>query len=244
MAGLAKGLAVIEAFGKECSALTVSEAARATGVTRAAARRCLLTLTDLGYLTHDGKYFHPTPRMLRLGTAYLDTTPLPLLAQPHLASAREALGESISLAVLEDGWSVFIARAEAERIVTTGVRLGARLPAWASATGRVLLAGLTDEALETYLSRCRPTPRTPRTLVDLAAIQHRVERARIEEVACTDEELELGMRSMAAPVKDSQGRTRAAISVSAFSARVTLEEMHEGFLPVLREHAAGLGRML
>jgi IclR family pca regulon transcriptional regulator len=212
MAGLAKGLAVIEAFGDGSSQLTVAEAARRTDVTRAAARRCLLTLTDLGYLTHDGKFFRPTPRMLRLGGAYLDTASLPVLAQPHLVAARDELGESVSLAVWEEGWSVFVARAEAERIVSTGVRVGARLPAHCSATGRVLPAA--------------------------------VEAVRIDGHATSDEELELGMRAVAVPVTDARGRTVAAMSVSASSARVTADEMHRDFVPVLAGHAARLGRML
>ncbi len=244
MAGLAKGLAVIEAFGGAQSRLTIADAARETGVTRAAARRCLLTLVDLGYLIHDGKYFFPAPRLLRLGFSYLEAAPLPQLAQPYLVAARKATGESISLAVLEDGWAVFVARAEAERIVSTGVRLGARLPACASATGRVLLAGLADAALEEYLGDCRPVRTTPNTLLDRAEIRHRILSARREDVAFTDEELELGLRSMAVPVKDARGRILAAMSVSAFAARVTIDDMRRGFLPVLKAAAVKLGRML
>ncbi|MET7501308.1 IclR family transcriptional regulator domain-containing protein [Streptomyces microflavus] len=244
MAGLAKGLAVIETFGRAYTQLTVSEAAQATGLTRATARRCLLTLTELGYLTHDGKYFRPTPRMGRLGSSYTRTDPLPRLAQPHLASACQALGESISLAELDDGVAVFVARAEAERIVSAGVRVGARLPAYSSATGRVLLAALPDEELDAYLAGCRPEPRTEKSLTDVEEIRRRIVRARTEEVAFTDEELELGMRSMATPVKDAQGATRAALSVSAFTARISLEDMREQFLPVLKEHAERVGRML
>ncbi|WP_214366157.1 IclR family transcriptional regulator C-terminal domain-containing protein [Pseudonocardia sp. H11422] len=244
MAGLAKGLAVIEAFGETSSQLTVAEAARLTDVTRAAARRCLLTLTELGYLTHDGKYFRPTPRMLRLGGAYLDTATLPALAQPHLVAARDALAESVSLAVWQDGWSVFVARAEAERIVSTGVRVGARLPGHCSATGRVLLAGLPDEAVAGFLARGRPQRRTAKTLVDPAEITRAVETARADGFAISDEELELGMRAMAVPVLDTRGRTVAAMSVSASSARITVEEMRRDFLPVLVDHATRLGRML
>lgn len=244
MAGLAKGLAVIEAFGQKYSQLTVTDAAQVAGVTRAAARRCLLTLAELGYLTHDGKYFRPTPRMLRLGTSYLEGDPLPHLAQPHLTAARDTLDESVSLAVLEDGWSVFVARAEAPRIVSTGVRLGARLPAHASATGRILLADLDRAVMDDYLDGCRPERRTDRTLVDPPTIRERIEEARVAGVAFTDEELELGMRSMAVPVTNAHGRTLAAMSASAFTARASLEEMRSQFLPVLRHHADELGRML
>ncbi|MES4889668.1 IclR family transcriptional regulator C-terminal domain-containing protein [Streptomyces sp. NPDC096012] len=244
MAGLAKGLAVIETFGQAYPQLTVSEAAQATGLTRATARRCLLTLTELGYLTHDGKYFRPTPRMARLGGSYTRTDPLPRLAQPQLAAARQELGESISLAVLDEGNAVFVARAETERIVSAGVRIGVRLPAYSTATGRVLLAALSDAELDAYLDGCRPERRTEKSVVDLEEIRRRIVDARTEQVAFTDEELELGMRSMATPVQDAQGNTRAALSVSAFTARITLEDMREQFLPVLREHAERIGRML
>lgn len=244
MAGLRKGLAVIEAFGPGVARVTVSEAAEATGITRAAARRCLLTLTELGYLVHDGKYFRPSPRMLRLGVAYLEADPLPTLAQPHLTAAREILNESVSLAVLEDGWAVFVARAEAQRIVSTGVRLGARLPAHCSATGRVLLAGLPEEQLRNYLDTCHPEPRTPKTPVEIAEIARIVERTRADGMAVTDEELDWGVRSLAVPVVDAKGRTLAAMSVSASTARVSVAEIREQFQPVLIEHAARLARML
>jgi IclR family pca regulon transcriptional regulator len=244
MAGLAKGLAVIETFGQSNTQLTVSEAAHATGLSRATARRCLLTLTDLGYLSHDGKNFRPTPRMMRLGGSYTRTDPLPRLAQPHLVSARDELEESVSLAVLDNGAAVFVARAEAERIVAAGVRVGVRLPAHTSATGRILLAALPDEELDAYLADCRPEARTEKSLIDVTEIRRRIVLARTEEVTFTDEELELGMCSMATPVKDAQGNTRAALSVSAFAARVTLQDMREQFLPVLKEHAARIGRML
>ena len=244
MAGLAKGLAVIEAFGRTSSQLTVADAARLTDVTRAAARRCLLTLTDLGYLDHDGKYFRPTPRMLRLGSAYLDTASLPAMANPHLVAARDALNESVSLAVWEDGWSVFVARAEVERIVSTGVRIGARLPAHCSATGRVLLAGLRDQEVESYLARGGRERRTVRTVIEPDELTRLVRSARVDGYGTSDEELELGMRAVAVPVHDARGRTVAAMSVSASSARVSAEEMHRDFVPVLAAQSARLGRML
>lgn len=243
MSGLAKGLAIIEVFGLERSQLTVSDAAALTDTTRAAARRCLLTLVDLGYLTHDGKHFRPTPRFLRLGAAYLDAAPLPQLAQPYLASAREALGESISLAVFEDGWSVFVARAETANVVTTGVRLGARLPAYGSATGQVLLAGLSDEEIRRHLTN-PPPPTTAHMIVDPKVIMSRIDQARIEGFAFTDEELELGMRSMAVPVRNAQGKVVAAMSISTFTARLTLQELRDQCLPVLQKNAALLGCML
>jgi IclR family transcriptional regulator, pca regulon regulatory protein len=244
MAGLAKGLAVIEAFGQTAARLTVSDAARLTNITRAAARRCLLTLTELGYLAHDGKYFQPTPRMLRLGVAYLDTASLPALAQPHLISARDRLAESVSLAVWQDGWAVFVARAEAERLVSTGVRVGARLPAHCSATGKVLLAGLGEDEIAAYLTLGGWPKRTAHTLVTAEEIAEAVRAAGADGFATSDEELELGMRAMAVPVRDARGRTVAAMSVSTSTARVSSDELRDRFLPVLLEHSARLGRIL
>jgi IclR family transcriptional regulator, pca regulon regulatory protein len=242
MAGLAKGLAVIEAFSGSAVALTVADAARLTNITRAAARRCLLTLVELGYLSHDGKHFRPTPRMLRLGGAYLEAAPLPTLAQPYLVKARDALGESVSLAVWQDGWALFVARAEAERLVSTGVRVGARLPAHCSATGKVLLAGLPEAEVAAFLAVPGRSRRTTHTVVDADRIADSVRRAAAEGFATSDEELELGMRALAVPVLDGRGRTVAAMSVSTSTARVTASELRDRFRPILVEHATLLGR--
>jgi len=244
MAGLAKGLAIVEAFGPQRTRLSVTEAARATDISPATARRCLLTLEAAGYVSYDGKYFRPTPRMVRLGAAYLETSPLPLLAQPHVLAARDELAESVSLAVLEGDNSVFVARAEVARIVSTGARLGAQLPAHASATGRVLLAALPDAEVEELLARADLQRTTPNTLTSVEAIRERVQRARVDGIASTDEELALGMRSMAVPVRDARGRTVAAMSVAAFAARISLAEMQATFAPVLLRHATRLGKML
>ncbi|MPZ96311.1 MAG: helix-turn-helix domain-containing protein [Propionibacteriales bacterium] len=244
MAGLAKGLAVVEAFGPGRTQLTVTDAARATGTSPATARRCLLTLEALGFVSYDGKFFRPTPRMMRLGAAYLETAPLPLLAHPFVVAARDELDEAVSLAVLQGEWAVFVARADVQRIVSTGVRLGAQLPAHASATGRVLLAALPDDELQERLEHCRPVKTTTNTVVAVEDLLARVQLARSEGVAFTDEELDWGMRTMAVPVCDRHGHTQAALSMSAFTARITLAEMREVALPVLRRHAERLGRVL
>jgi IclR family pca regulon transcriptional regulator len=244
MAGLAKGLAVIEAFGASATGLTVADAARMTNVTRAAARRCLLTLAELGYLSHDGKRFHPTPRMLRLGSSYLDAAPLPTLAQPYLIAARDMLGESVSLAVWQDDSALFVARAEAERLVSTGVRVGARLPAHCSATGKVLLAGLAPAEVAAYLAASARSRRTPHTVVDAEQLAESVRQAAADGYATSDEELELGMRALAVPVLDGRGRTVAAMSVSTSTARVSASELRDRFHPILAEHATLLGRNL
>lgn len=244
MAGLAKGLAIIESFTPAQPQLTVSEAARATGLAPATARRCLLTLTDLGYLYRDGNRFRPTPRMIRLGSAYLEVAALPSLAQPVVTAARDAIGEAVSIAVLDGAEALIVARAEVQRIVNTGVRLGARLPAYASASGRMLLSALPDDEINVRLEKSTLVRTTPRTLVTLEEIRDRIATARAEGVAYTDEELEVGMRSMAVPVVDSAGRIHAAMTTSSFTARASLEDMHGTFLPVLRAQAEALGRTL
>jgi IclR family pca regulon transcriptional regulator len=203
-----------------------------------------MTLTELGYVTFDGKFFSPTPRVLRLGATYEETAQLPQLAQPHLAAIRNAVDESASLAVLQDDASLFIARSEATRILNTGVRVGARLPLYASATGHVLLAGLTDEDASAQLAKEELAARTPTTLTDSEAIAQRVREVRKEGYALTDEELELGVRSIAVPVLDSSGATVAALSVSAATARVSVDELRTRLFPVMQEHARLLGRQL
>lgn len=241
MAGLAKGLAILEAFGMGHAALTVAEAARLSDTTRPAARRCLLTLSALGYVTQEGRLFRPAPRLVRLGAAYLGNTPLVEAGRPILAAARDATGESVSLAVREGAQVLFVARAEARRIVSTGVRVGAYLPVWCSATGRVLLAALSRTEGRILIEVASRAQRTPKTLVEVEAILDAVDRARADEVAVSDEELELGMRSMAVPVRDAGGQVVAAMSVSVSSARLSVAQMRQELLPVLREHARMLG---
>lgn len=241
MSGLAKGLAIIEAFDGQ-RALTVTAAAKASGTSRAAARRCLLTLNELGYVTFDGKAFVPMPRMSRLGCGA--QLPLQQAAQPIIDKARDELNESVSVAVLDGTDVLFVARAEAERIVLTGVKVGARLPAYCSASGRVLLSGLPDSRAAEIVKRSRRIRRTPETLIDPDSIQDQIRLVRRNGYAISNEELELGMLSMALPVTDGAGHVRAALSVSAFSARVTADQMMKVFLPAMKRYAAILGKSL
>ena len=244
MQGLAKGLAVLECFVGGHDRLTAADAARMAGLTRATARRCLLTLVDLGYLTYDGKFFRPLPKMLRIGGAYLTGNPLPQHAQAILAAARDRIGESVSLAILDGPNAVFVARAAVPRLVSTGVNVGAALPAYCSATGRVLLAGLADDEVRARLDQASRLALTPRTRTDPAALLQVVQAVRREGFALVEEELELGMRSLAVPVRDREGRVVAAMSVSAASARVSSAVMTQEFLPVLREFSETLGGRL
>lgn len=244
MAGLAKGLAIVEAFGASHEHLTVASAATITGISRASARRCLLTLMDAGYLFRQGSKYRPTPRMLRLGAAYYESASLPQLAEAHLEAARDKLHESISLAVFEEGYAVFIARVEAERIVSSLAKLGGRLPAYASATGRVLLAAQPAETLNAYLDKINLRKLTPATVVDKAQLLERIERVKQNGCEITINELEEGMASMAVPVKDNYGNTVAAMSMSASSARISTSQLRKDYLPILQVHANGLSQSL
>jgi IclR family pca regulon transcriptional regulator len=244
MGGLAKGLAIIEAFSPHRTRLTVSDAALSSGTSRASARRCLLTLTGLGYLEFDGKYFRPQPRLLALGAAYLGTRSLSQIAQPFLTAARDELHESISLAVLDRDDALFVARAEAERLVTTGISIGTRIDLYCSATGRVLLSAWAEERLAAYFERTKIEARTKCSLVKKAALRAAVQDVRGLGYATTDQELEIGLRSIAVPVTDSRGAVVAAMSASASSARVSVRQMVKSFFPVLRANAESLGRAL
>ena len=239
MGGLAKGLAIIEMFAHH-ERVTVAEAARGSATTRAAARRCLLTLVQLGYVDHDGKFFTARPRLRRLGGRPAEGSSLAEQAQPILADICELLDEPISLAVLEGGQSLFIARAESTRMVSTGVRLGGRLPAWCSATGRLLLGALDDDEIEAYLARTPLTPRTPRTLTRAPEIFAAVVATRESGISYSDEELELGMRSMAVAVRNRRGEMVAALSLSTSSARVSLHTMRTSYAPQLFNGASRL----
>ncbi|MBL4801102.1 MAG: helix-turn-helix domain-containing protein [Emcibacter sp.] len=244
MSGLTKGLAVIEALSAKGQQMTIAEVARATNLTRATARRCLLTLSDCGYLVFDGKYFQPAPKIMRLGMAYLNVATLPQIAQPFLVSACEQLNETISITILEGQNSVFIARAEAEHIVKIGLRVGARLPAYSCATGRVLLSTYSDTALTEYLDNCDLVVNTPKTIVEKSTIRQAIEDVKKIGYAVTNEELALGMRSIATPVRNPSGEIIAAMSASAFVNRVSQKEMIKKFLPVLLQQSQALTNAL
>src|ERR1700754_1464955 len=211
MAGLAKGLAIIEAFSVQ-SAMSVADAARASGSTRAAARRCLLTLAELNYLELSGREFRPLPRLRRLGGITSERDRLMQIALPLLERARDELAESVSLAVLDDDQSLFIARAEAQHYVQTGVRVGAYLPLYCSATGRILLGQSTDDDIARRLSRHPMIARAPRTLTTIPEILAAIRTAAKNGYAIIDEELAPGIRAMAVPVFGANGNIVATVS--------------------------------
>lgn len=239
MGGLAKGLAVIEAMSTQ-GVLSAADAARAARATRAAARRCLLTLVELGYVERIGREFRPLPRLRNLGRGSSLRERLVEESGSILAQGRDELNESLSLAVLDDGSPLFIARAEAEHIISTGVRVGATLPAYCSASGRVLLSGLDDKEITAALGKKAFAERTPKTLTKPTLIAREIRLGRDAGFAISDEEIELGMRALAVPVRDMEGQIVAAVSVSALSARVSVDDLSGRFLHVLQHCAARL----
>ena len=240
---LARGLAVIRAFDAEHQEMTLSEVASRTELTRATARRFLHTLVELGYMRTDGRLFALTPLVLQLGFAYLSGQRLPELAQPFLEDLSRREGESTSLAVLDGTDIVYLARIHTRRIISVGISPGTRFPAHATSMGRVLLAALTAAELDAYFAAASLAPLTPRTLTSREAIEAELARIRAQGYAVVDQELEVGLRSVAVPVLGADGRTVAAINL-ALSARLDGSEDRDAeirrLVPELRKAASGI----
>ena len=232
---LARGLKVITAFGPEHRELSLSDVARATGLTRAAARRFLLTLRDLGYVQTDGRLFRLTPRVLEVGYAYLSSLSLPGIAEPHLEWLVGETGESSSMSVLDGPDIVYVARVPTSRIMTVAINVGTRFPAYATSMGRVLLAGLDDAALESHLAGLELQRLTSQTVPSVEELRRRVTDARRQGYALVDQELEPGLRSLAAPVRNRSGRVVAAVNISSHVSRLTKDKARRQFLPLLQQ---------
>ncbi len=237
---LARGLAVIRAFSAEQPALTLSDVARSTGLSRAAARRFLLTLESLGYIGSNGRLFHLRPPVLDLGYAYLSSLSLADIAQDHLQALSSQLEESCSASVLDDGDIVHIARAASNRIMAVRIDLGWRIPAYATAMGRVLLAGLSDDQLDDYFRNYERPALNPNTATGEQELRVALSSVRDNGYAIVDQELEHGIRSVAVPVRDSAGVVIAAINASAHTSRVTVAQLRQRFLSQLQDTAAAI----
>lgn len=235
---LERGLAVIRAFGADTPALTLSEVARSTGLTRAAARRFLLTLADLGYVRSDGRQFALTPRVLELGYAFLSSLSLPEVAEPHLERLVAEVHESSSVSVLDGDDVVYVARVPTSRIMRVSINLGTRFPAYATSMGRVLLAGMPEADLDAYLARVTLRRLSPRTITAAKPLRAELARVRAQGWAMVDQELEEGLRSLAAPIHDRGGRTVAAVNLSAHASRTSIDTMRGEMLPPLLATAA------
>jgi IclR family pca regulon transcriptional regulator len=213
LGGFAKGLGVIEAFTAETPRLTITDVAARTDLDRATARRCLLTLADLGYASYDGKFFTLTPRVLRLGTACLATMPLPRIVQPMLDELSQSIGQSTSVSILDDWEIVYVARAAQQRLMSINLMPGSRIAACCTSMGRVLLSCLPDDEVRKVLRRHPPDKRTPKTVTDPDKLIRILARVRKDGFAINDQELEIGLRSIAVPLHDFRGRTVAALNV-------------------------------
>jgi IclR family pca regulon transcriptional regulator len=235
---LERGLSVIATFDREHPSLTLSEIAERTGLTRAAARRFLHTLRDLGYVESDGRHFSLRPKVLELGYAYLSSLPIWEVARPHLQELADRVMETTSASVLDGTDIVFVARVGTKRIMSMNLGVGSRLPAWATAMGRVLLAEFSPEQLDEYFSKVTLHPLSSRTITDEAEVRRRIEQARRDGWTLVDQEVEEGVRSLAVPIRNPDGRAEAALTVCSHAYRVSVERILEEFLPLVQATSA------
>jgi len=246
--GMAKGMAVLESFDTERQRLNATLAAQRAGITRAAARRHLLTLTHLGYLETDGSYFWLAPKVLRFSGSYLASARLPRVLQPTLNRLAAQTQQSFSGVVLDGDEVVIVAQSGGHgapaRVLAYGLHLGARLPAHATSTGRVLLAALDTAAFKAWCAG-RTLPRlTPHTVTQMAAFRKRVAQARTDDYCLSSEEHELDVHALAVPLRNMQGRTVAALNLVASPQHVSAEQLCQESLPLLMAAARELRGLL
>lgn len=245
MTSLARGLAVIHAFEERKRHLTIAQISHRTEIPRASVRRCLHTLMKLGYVTTEGRTFSLLPKVLTLGHAYLSSTPLAVTAQPILDRLSDRLNEACSMAILEGDEILYVARSSIPlRLVSMDLSIGSRLPAYCTSMGQILLAGLDDAALEDYLAHADLQRRTSRTLTTPEAIREVVKEIRQKGWVISDQELESGLRSLAVPLRDSEGQVHAALNVGTPASRLTRGELEARFVPVLLEASRELSKRL
>jgi IclR family transcriptional regulator, pca regulon regulatory protein len=241
---LSRGLTVLQAFNAERPAMTLADMSRATGLTRATVRRLLLTLVALGFVCTDGRTFELTPRVLDLGFAYVSSLQLPDIAQPFMEALSDRVHESVSASVLDGSQIVYVARVNTQRIMGISLAIGSRLPAAWTSMGRVLLAGLSEPQLEEFLDGLAVSGPTEQSINNIEALRSEIHAVRAQGYALVDQELEEGIRSVAAPLRDRRGRTLAAINVGTHAARVTLKELRGVILPDLRATARSIESQL
>ncbi len=245
MTSLARGLEVIQAFTPQRRVLSISQISQKTGIPRAAVRRCLYTLGKLGFVyAEDGKNFQLRPRILALGHAWLASTPLAKSAQPVLRQLSEMLNESCSIAILDGDDILYIARASSSRIMTIDLDIGSRLPAWSTSMGRVLLSHLPEEQLNDTLARATMIRYTPQTLGSVSELKEELKRVRQQGYALNDQELEMGLRSIAVPLFNPQGGVEAALNVGVHAGQVPAQELRERVLPQLLAAAQELSLLI
>src|ERR1700728_2668062 len=242
MTSLARGLVVIQAFTQQSPQMTISQLSIKTGLSRAAVRRCLYTLTKLGFAgAEDGSRYSLRPRMLTLSHTYTTSNTLSSSAQPILERMSSALRESFSVATLDGDDIVYVARTTVNRVMAVDLHIGSRLPAYCTSMGRILLAYLPTDQLEQYLARVVLTPHTTRTITSVEKLRLALRNVRRNGYALVDQELEVGLRSLAVPVYGPSGRVVATINLSGNAPRMSVLERQSRFLTPLRNAANELG---
>jgi len=244
VAALARGLAVMQAFTNQNEYLTLSEVAKLTKLTRASVRRSLLTLESLGYMEARGKFFRLAPRVLGLTRAYLSSSLLPRVAQPVIDKVSATIHEPCSVSILHGDDVIYVARSAYRRTQPLLLDVGAHLPAYCTSMGRVLLASLTDEALDAFLKRLEPRAFTPFTITDKRKLKRAILKVREDGMCLGDQEAERELRAIAVPVLNRGGRVVAAVQAIAEARRVSRQHMVAEFLPVLRDAAAEMRPLL
>jgi IclR family transcriptional regulator, pca regulon regulatory protein len=235
LGGLAKGLAVLEAFTADRPRMAISDVSMATGLDRATARRCLLTLAELDYAEYDGKYFRLTPRVLRLGTAGLANMSLPAIVQPWLDKLSSEISQSTSVSILDSWEIVYVARAARKSVMSISLMPGSRLPAASTSLGRVMLSALPDAQLRALLKQHPPQKRTPRSVTKLSELFSIVKQVRTDGFAIVDQELEMGLRSIAVPLYNMHGRIVAAMNVGVAATHEDAAELRTLYLSKLTQ---------
>jgi IclR family pca regulon transcriptional regulator len=237
MLTLAKGLAVLSSFGRHRPTMTLAQAAQAVDLSRATARRVLHTLVGLGYVEQNGRQFALSPRIMRLGFAYISSQSWVDRAVPLMKALSERFHESCSAAILEGTEIIYVARIPARRIMSATLAVGSRLPAFHSSMGRIQLGFLDDAEIWRRLRSVRLEPLTPATITDLQALHERIREDRRQGFSIVDEELERGLRSIAVPLVERGGQCVGALNLSTHSTRTTRNALRETFLPELKSVA-------
>lgn len=238
MTTLAKGLAVLSAFGRERPSMTLSEAAGVAELSRATARRVLRTLSELGYVVQVGRQFSLSSRVLDIGFAYLAAQDWIDRVRPLLRELSERIGETCSASILQGTEIVYVARVPTRRIMSTALSVGSRLPAFHTSLGRIQLGFLDDIEIWRRLRSIRMEAYTPSTITDLQALVDRIRADRAQGFSIVDEELERGLRSIAVAIVNREGEALGAINVSTHTTQATRNELRERFLPELIAIAA------
>ena len=237
---LARGLQVVRAFDADHPVMTLSEVAKRTGLTRAAARRFLHTLRELGYVSSDDRDFRLTSHVLSLGYAYLSSMSIVEIVQPFMEQISKQVSESCSMSVLDGSGIIYVARVPTKRIMSVALSIGTRLPAFNTSMGRILLASLDADELDSYFATCERKSYTPHTITDETTLRDILAQVRDDGYAAVDQELELGVRSVAVPVRERSEKTVAALNVSGHAARVSMRDMRRNLLPPLQAAAGAI----